>query len=192
MNIVESAGSQLPNDLASRMERARQLGFDTTRKLYHGTGHAFAAFKRSAQGSNMGAGGREPFAVWLTSSPAVATVYAEKSTEDMHHFVTGELLRKGDGSPNLLPLFVRAGGFRIVDCSNWTHFTLLRQKGTLLLAAKEGSRFYGGPVPGVIFQNAQDGSDHRSDVYAVFNPSRVRSIFATFDPVKKNSTDLLA
>lgn len=185
LDIAESIASE-------RLERARKLGFDVSRRLYHGTGRAFAAFKRSAHGQNMGAHNREPFAVWLTSSPEVAGVYAFNTTQDSHHFLSGELLRKGDGMPTIMPLFVRTEGFHVVDCTDWTHFKLLRNKGDILRGAKEGSRFVGPPSPGVIFRNAEDGTEHRSDIYAVFNPARVRSVFANFDPAKRNSSDLMA
>lgn len=91
-------------EVMERKERARKLGFDVTRVLYHGTGSGFAAFKRSTSGKNMGAGEREPFAVWLTSSAEVAGVYADASTRDVQHFITGEVLRKGDGAQHHAPL----------------------------------------------------------------------------------------
>jgi hypothetical protein len=62
-NLVDQA---LDMSRRARMERAREMGFDTERVLFHGTNQDFAEFQRSEDGS---------FGAWLTDSPEYANRY---------------------------------------------------------------------------------------------------------------------
>lgn len=86
-NPKEAAPLGLAMDQASRMQRAREMGFDTDKTWYHGTASDFDAFTPSEKGLS-GPG------VYLTDDPGRATKYAFAATED------------GSGS-RILPVHVR-------------------------------------------------------------------------------------
>ena len=44
----------------------------------------------------------------------------------------------------------------------------------------------------VLLKNTFDGGDKMTDIAVVFNPNQIRSKFAKFDPLKKDSANLLA
>src|SRR5262245_10550104 len=58
------AKPRLPMDLASRMARAREMGFDTDRTLYHGTSSTFDEFNPGNR------------SIYLTDKPEIADIYA--------------------------------------------------------------------------------------------------------------------
>lgn len=62
-------GSSLPMDEVSRMGRAKEQGFDTSTKYYHGSSASFSEFKSSTDESGAGAG------VYITADPQVASSY---------------------------------------------------------------------------------------------------------------------
>lgn len=169
---AQETGGAAPMDHTARMRRAEVMGFDTSRPLYHGTGGVFDRFDKSYHGKVMGANKREPFAIWLTSSPEAAGEYAMMATTDRE--LWDGTIKKGEGDPNIMPVFVNWNHFMVQQCHDFNHYALLRRKGSILRLAKQMR------APGVIFKNAEDGTHHRSDVYAVFDPRRVRSVFADF------------
>ncbi len=67
-NLMKGA-SDIPMDLASRMARAKEMGFDTDRVLYHGTHADFDEFQPSTHG-NIGPG------VYATNVPDFAGQFA--------------------------------------------------------------------------------------------------------------------
>ena len=70
------ASGELPMDTASRMQRARQLGFDPDDVQYHGTSADFTEFRPSEFG-NVGPG------VYMSRNPDVASSYASPAREGM-------------------------------------------------------------------------------------------------------------
>jgi hypothetical protein len=100
-----ATGAEMPMDLASRMARAREMGFDTKPKsrAMHGTDADVEAF--SAISPSGGAG------IYTTGDPTVADVYARRNYD----------LGEG-GSPNYIPVvqrpetvnrFNRMGDYRV-------------------------------------------------------------------------------
>ncbi len=87
--MKEAAG--LPMDQASRMARAKELGFDTDRILYHGTGRNFDAFDVGAD--KVTGGGLNDQGVFLTPDPKAASRYAETF---------------GGDNPQVIPTYTRA------------------------------------------------------------------------------------
>jgi len=85
-------GSKLPMDEASRMQRARGMGFDVDAPLYHGTNADFDEFRVSEDG-NFGPG------VYLTRNPRDASQYAGAT----------------DGA-NVRPVYIRG---RLADEEAW-------------------------------------------------------------------------
>lgn len=86
-NALERAGADLPMDLASRMARAREMGFDIDNVLYHGTrAGEFPEFSPSQSGT-LGPG------TYLTNSAANAGDFARFAS--------------GDNGPAVMPLMAR-------------------------------------------------------------------------------------
>jgi hypothetical protein len=171
----------LPMDEASRMQRARQQGFDVDTPLFHGTNKDIEAF---AVPPPSRAGLREDDAVFLTDAPDLASSYA-----------------KGEGA-NVIPVFARVKNPFRYDAKgeNW-----VRAWPSAMVRAKRGGH------DGVIVTNVDDwgdakaGADARNmgdkilgrpralrTVYAVFDPANIRSVNATFDPSETQSSKLLA
>lgn len=86
-------------DTAARLAGARQMGFDTSQYLYHGTGvPGFSAFSLTPAATPLvGAGMRAP-GVWTIENPEVAGLFARLRAS--HQIV-------GEDAPNVLPLFGR-------------------------------------------------------------------------------------
>lgn len=84
-------------------------------------------------------------------------------------------------SPNIMPLKLNTKGFATKDYGG----SGFRDESyaSLLDANKD--------APGVVFQHTTDGGPVTS-IYAVTDPRRIRSRFAAFDPMKRDSADLLA
>lgn len=90
-----------------------------------------------------------------------------------------------DGA-NVMPLMVRTDGLPEKDFGgsryrDETYFGLLKEHG------RKG---------GVVLRNTYDPAnrnfDEMTDIYAITDPSRIRSRFAAFDPMKKKVADLMA
>lgn len=72
---------ELPMDEASRMARAKEMGFDTDKTWYHGTGGNIEAFNPELLGANT-TGPSKGLGVHLSKSPELANEYAKESAPD--------------------------------------------------------------------------------------------------------------
>jgi hypothetical protein len=79
-SLQAALDAQLPMDEASRMQRAREMGFDTD--VYHGTAEDIAEFDLKRGGNNTKARSAQQ-AVWLVDDPQVAEGYARYAAEDV-------------------------------------------------------------------------------------------------------------
>ena len=175
----------LAMDEASRMARAREMGFDTATPLYHGTGTDFSAFKRDKE-----SWGRYGQGLYLTNTPHVAHEYAHYAGEK-----TGEgarIMPVMQGMKN--PLVIEQAEFGSPPYRDeYSHETLQRhglpwgsmRKGDTSADITKQARARG--HDGIIVKH-RDGRDE----YVVFDPANIRSRFAAFDPAKRGSSDLLA
>jgi hypothetical protein len=180
--LTQSA-SDLPMDLASRMARAREMGFADD-VLYHGTPRAdFDAFDISKAGLRGGHDGE----VWLTSSPDNASSYATNAAGGYN---------EGSG---VLPLRVRgADNMDFWDMGGGSYSSPGVQE-TMQQALDEARK---AGRSGVAFQRLIDGatpiaaggaaSRNAPTVVAMFDPKNIRSVNAAFDPSKSDSANLLA
>ena len=82
------ATGELPMDTASRMERARQQGFDPSNIEYHGTENYFTEFEPSLRGK-MGPG------VYTTPDPELAEIHAA-SGQIMPLLLRGDYISRAD------------------------------------------------------------------------------------------------
>lgn len=182
----------LPMDEASRMQRAREMGFDVDTPLYHGTGAKFDAFD-----ADKGGGARAETGVWLTSSPERASGYAPRIDR-----------RTGEGG-QVMPVYIRGSNILDIDArgANWNRLGD-KEIGHLDLpdAVDDGydtndiarwARQQG--YDGVRFRNVRDRGMYAdnyetnlADTVVVFDPQNIRGKFAAFDPSQEGSSKLLA
>jgi hypothetical protein len=158
-------------DTASRMARAKAMGFRTDMPLYHGTGNEFSSF----QAVPTTAAGMETPGVSLALDPELANLFAENS------------LAKGGGQdvrPQVYPLLHRAE--RPVSLAldgSETHGAVV---GTLRNAFEAGH-------DAVMLKNYTAGGTVKpQNIIIVRDANQLRSPYAAFDPAKKFDPNLLA
>ena len=174
----------LPMDEASRMARAREMGFDTD--VYHGTNENITAFDPEKS--------MEFGESWFSSSPKVANDFA--------------MYRRTWPGANIMPAKIRGnflefdgGGkpIRTAEQSLERHLQVDLSGGAQMNYGEtvgEYARRKG--YDGIRFSNVTDdvpsspNMGQPSDIYAVFDPKNIRSRFAKFDPSKKDSANILA
>jgi hypothetical protein len=164
--------SHLPMDDASRLDRAKELGFDVEKTWYHGTGaDSIESFDLGKSGS-MHHGGHPP-SVLFTPDEGRANWYRENSA------------RKTGQSGHVVRAHIRPGNQTILDASDPNVAENLRAR---LAAARDGGS------DSVILRNHRDTplpDGTYPDELFVFNPKDIRSVDAAFDPAKSDSANLL-
>lgn len=173
-DLAEAANfGRLPMDEASRMARARELGFDMDAPLYHGTDQSIEAFR-----PNDGWYGR---GVYASRSPAQAEYYTRRTA--------AQASGGQEPAPNIMPLVARGRLAPVEEYQALVRANMPRGKWT---AAGEDNavrkaqqelvrRGYSGIDAGGVDQEV-----------IVFDPSNVRSRFAAFNPTRSGEPDLLA
>ena len=149
----------------ARIERARAMGFDVSRVWYHGT------FKGDF-GKEIDARNGDTKAFWVTSESNLAADYS----------------RKMYGQSNILPLYINKNGMDEIE----GHGKKIRD-----VEGKVESDIREKHPNGVIYKDVMDyvgdmNYTGESDIAAITDPTKVRSIFAAFDPDYKDSPNLLA
>jgi len=160
-------GADMPMDVASRMARARGMGFDTELPLYHGTGADFQRFDPARfQQSDFGTGGA---GVYSSESPGLAGAYADLVT------------RPSNENANILPIVARrqeaydTGGYR-----NINNYEQAREYSRKMQELGVDNVYYRDNMSGEIVENV------------TFDPRNIRSRFARFDPRLSNLRNLNA
>jgi hypothetical protein len=177
----------LPMDEASRLARAREMGFDTDRVFYHGTNKDFPEFSLDKAGS--GTSGEVPGAPPLDHIPAV---WFQDDPSRASQFATGGGYGEVRDGANVIPAYLRP---KDMDYWDMGHRSITSERDTINRALKEakeaGSR-------GVVFQNLIDtrapfaaGKASGANVVAMFHPEDIRSKFAAFNPADKDKAGLL-
>jgi hypothetical protein len=183
-------GGKLAMDQASRMARAKKLGWDVDEVVYHATGADFPAFRKRFFGGATGALSEPAF--FSTTKPAVADSYLP----GRYNRTSGGLAREYREGANVMPLFLRHKEKYLVKDMGGQRYTTAIVRSALAEARREGR-------PGVAFRNFVDPGHFElptalgdpmtpTTVYATFAGKDFRSIFATFDPKKANSSNLMA
>jgi hypothetical protein len=156
----------LPMDEASRLARAREMGFDTDAPLYHGTNAPqFDQFDLSKMGSGTDWGFFGP-GVYLAPNAGEAARYGKNVGE---YYVRGKLAADADASD----AWKQAKAEGASDIKARVN-EILAERG-----------FSGRDVDGV--KSGSFGSEA-----VVFDPKNIRSKYAAFDPAKSDSPFLLA
>ena len=169
--VAKKAGllqEALPMNQSSRMQRAKDMGFNTDRPLYHGTSDDIKEF--DIKHPNRHDWGWIGEGTYVSDYPAVANSYAN--------------LKGGAGNPNVMPMYSSVQNpMRITQ----------QEKNRIFQQGPEGAEAFK--------QKAIDDGYDAIEVMTpkgellemnVFDPSKLRSINATFDPAKKGSKDLLS
>jgi hypothetical protein len=199
-NATEMLG--LPPDNTA-MDRAKALGFDM--QEFHGTSYGdFAAFDPSKMKDNVQYGG----SIYTTKDPQFASRVAESKWS-------------GD-SPTVMPVMIRSGKkfdmaepISAEDAAKVLNVIGQSERAGKIAASgkpyRSGSEFFYWGIGQDLPNSARGAAINRGgfDVItgdpsleisgkagkpqtAIFDPSRIRSRFAAFDPARVNETDLLA
>ena len=167
---------ELPLDEASRMQRAREMGFDVDNPLYHATNDDFSEFDLSLAGRNTNEYASSPemaetsrLGVWVNSHPL-------GQSPDKY----------GAGYGIDMPLYATKGKYYEID--NLTDLeNLIRQGDGSAEAVK--ARLIDKGYDGIkVLKDEEFGNVST----VIFDPTKLRSKFAKFDPAKKDSAKLLA
>jgi hypothetical protein len=197
-NAAKAAKKALAMDEASRMARAAEQGFDTSRPLYHATKQSFDEFKVGPTGA----------------------IYAAPDASVTTPFTDGTIARPGD-APNVMPVFMRTekafdlgsppqdvladlaahitptwngkreterGIKRAMKAFESGDFSSAFSTSGSYVSERMRQFLKAKGFDSVVSRNA-DGSVR---AVAALEPEQVRSRFAAFDPAKRNSRNLLA
>lgn len=214
---VGSAGGRLgalPMDEASRMARARELGYDTDRLLYHGTFSNFDEFNANLVKSRHRGDNESVPQVHTTTvsseaetyGPNVMELYARGNFKDidnpmsmqdalakrMRNFAQdrkraiSEDEWRGVESP--LKYETAEAAERLADLVDLSRtdgvYAHALMQSNLAKAKRSG-------YDGVRIRGGW-GDEYAGDHYVIFDPKNIRSTQAAFDPAKSNSANLLA
>ncbi len=172
-----ATGAEMPMDLASRMARAREMGFDTGTPLYHGTGQDFPAFDVNRAGAREASFYGE--GVYSTAMPDLAAEYT----------TTGNAAFDIGNDPNVIPLTARRPNEYVWRSDKFA--TSPEQSAAIT------RRLKGAGYSGVRFENP-DAADWltpqevRNFEVVTFDPRNIRSQFARFDPRLSHLANLSA
>jgi hypothetical protein len=208
---------QLAMDQASRMARAREMGFDTNQVYYHGTNKDISNFSTNERGSATDARSAKQ-AFFFSDSPRTAQSYAHNSAinvpvqqkiklaneagdaGDWDKYDTlidkAENLEKAlnaqrQNGQNIIPTYLPTqDDLRMVNMRgrSFDDFGVSDEVAQELTWAKQDG------LKGVLFKDFNDSAGLAHDPsnhIAIFDPANIRSVNAAFDPAKKNSSDLL-
>lgn len=212
--LPKASGGLGLGEANTAMERAGLLGYNTP--AFHGTNRNFSGFSDNALGVNTGAKSAEK-AHFFSKGPHTANSYVKfggmfndqapayetllKNPEAWAKFnATNDNLERwkvleqyglNQGSGRMLPVQLNMGKSLVQDYGGTGYRDVSYNE--VLKRAKKNRK------DSVVFQNTTDpggefnfGNVSRDDIYAVFDPSRVRSRFAAFDPAQRQSRNLLA
>ena len=169
----------------ARLARARDMGFDTDRVLYHGTGKDFQEFEPGTRGN----GTRRN--VYLTDNPDIADIYANSQNYGL----------KGGGDPMIYPLYAKAEKPLVVSDKGpdgsfgWVSDNLAAALGVDHPPAGKYATLYDEArrqgYDQVQIREMTDLGGPQTQ-YIPLKPEYIRSVNAAFDPAKSDSANLLA
>lgn len=170
--VFAAADKALDMSPEARAARAREMGFDTSQPLYHGTGRDFEAFDNAKiQRDGFGYG------THVAESPILASKYAEQYS----------------GGQQVMPLYLRKGKVADPDVYNavsrqvedeWGYPVEKEIARRLIDQGYDTIQYKHG-----VWSGMEPGTD---TAYVALKPENIRSVNAAFDPAKAGSPDLLA
>lgn len=177
---VEQGGLGLPAGNTA-MDRARAMGFDTD--AYHGTNANIAAFDHTQLGAQTGNPNAQ-LGTFATQDPSEASRY----TKDFGKTTGG----------NVIPLTLNAQNKYNMPYTeaNDLAMGLFTAPGNTprerMASAMEIARARKSSLINEGYDSALVNAGHPYEEIVTFDPKNIRSRFAAFDPMKRNSADLLA
>ena len=156
----------------ARMQRAQDLGFDTSRPLYHSTNASFDSFEIPEGGFlKYGKG------VYTTPKPQYADRYIRENRDLDSAYTEGA---------NVMPLYARG---KIATEKDWE---AARQKMMSEGVTPSGYNPQQAEIQRRLKEQGFDGLNMFGDEIIIFDPKNIRSTNAEFDPAKADSADLLS
>lgn len=191
----QKALENLPMDEASRMARAKAMGFDVGVPTYHGSPHSNIKEFIPSKDGMFGSG------VYTTIDPSEAAEYARQNnvgrtgTDTVYPlFTRGRILNRDNGQ-DLLDLYKEIDPTTpSMDLSGewWKDPEKLKKWGKISKKINEKLEAEGKNTTiesmvrdSKLFSGIQD-KNHR----IIFDPKNIRSTFANFDPSKADSSDI--
>lgn len=164
--------SRLPMDYASRMARAKEMGFDTN--VYHATGADIQQFDNAkSQRQAYGA------ATHVAEHPNLANVFASQFRE----------------GARIMPLKVRLG--KVADAQTYKKFAdennwdMRATTAALQAAGYDSVKYSHGQYYNVVDGKLIAAKEGEDTSYAILNPKNIRSHAAQFDPAKSEDADIM-
>lgn len=191
-NPVGSAlsGHGLPMDQASRMARAKEMGFDTDTTWYHGTrAGEFPEFDPSRANSSSKTGVPDG-AMVFTSSPENASTYAATKQG-----MWGDQISYEPGA-SVIPVMLDGRTLDMVVDAKGANWRDIQYNGQFYDANELAQLAKDLEYEGLLIRNVVDSKISAgfapADTYFKFSPEGIRSVNAAFDPAKADSANLLA
>jgi hypothetical protein len=214
---VEQGGLGLPPDNTA-MDRARAMGFDTDSLLYHGTNADIGDFRLGMDSPGHTTGAQASESVFMTPDPANASGWAlaaqsrpDPYIDSLFRAVDNKKLPKAEraaarkalkehmaesyvSGKTVYPVHIRPGETTTYDMKGKSYRDVPTGKQPDALVKK--SKKKGGDT--VVIENMYDppvpgwGGPWNATQVSVNDPKNIRSRFAAFDPMKRNSSNILA
>ena len=163
------ASGELPMDRASRMERAREQGFDPTDVQLHGTSDDIVSFREGLLGE------RDPGyvgqGVYTTPEARLASSYANMAPPRERN-IAGDY-----SSPNVMPLLTRGGEYQQFDLADKVNLANQIRQNPVVASDLTRELLDAGKA-GAEVRDATGALVERS----TFDPRNIRSVNAAFDP----------
>ena len=171
------ASGELPMDRASRMERAREQGFDPTDVQLHGTSDDIVSFREGLLGE------RDPGyvgqGVYTTPEARLASSYANMAPPRERN-IAGDY-----SSPNVMPLLTRGGEYQQFDLADKVNLANQIRQNPVVASDLTRELLDAGKA-GAEVRDATGALVERS----TFDPRNIRSVNAAFDPQYKGANIL--
>lgn len=173
MRLFEVVQTDLPMDRESRLQRARDMGFDTNTIYYHGTN---ADFEKFMPGIDPIVG----YGLYFTAERGYAHAFAAMKTRTT-----------GSGAPAVYQVFLKLGKSKVITKQSRMD-TLMKMRRTGKLDRDEmfSASYEIEDVVALRDQGIDSVVNDASNEVVVFNANQVRSIYAKFDPNKADSGNL--
>ena len=163
------APAKLAMDTASRLARAKAMGFDVDKIWYRGRNEVTPEFAASP---------RRP--AYFSDDPAIASKYADESRVPVFN-------GRAEAKPNVVPVFLKKNA----EHADYHGQSSLAPDNDVNQGFQDRAKAAGKDV--AVLDNFIDiFSDAPQRQAVALKPNAARSIWAAFDPAKADSSDLLA
>lgn len=214
--VGQKAVKEGGQELAERMARAKKLGFDTNKTLYHGTSKTFSQFDPNLKGTGAGATS-EGYGAYFSNNPEIASAYAMPKGAEVGGNVVPVVVKKGRFIEQLEPL--EKGDRKLFEtliksAPDWENSiinygdenpqkalklaldSLMQNERKIEALHDIANVMYGGSLDLWADQLTKNGivgfKDSAKGITVVPDSKNIRSIFANFDPAQAESKNISA